>query len=119
MSDLKKFGKLSRDEQNAFLGFFAGGRSNLKVFEGREEQVFMGKYECERVPFTFWTEKLPKMGWITVETGEKRPALGMADLPGGRKPWCWDVNLSVTERGWNVREDYWSDFDRRIKERKA
>lgn len=96
----------------AWAGFFNGGRSRMVVFEGQESRLFFGKAECELVPATFWTEELVDLGWLTVEDSEKRPALGMDDLPEGRKPWCWDRTFTLTERGWAVRESDLEDFRR-------
>jgi len=73
-----------------------------------------GKAECEWVPASFWTEELVALGWLTFEDSEKRPALGMADLPEGRKPWCWTRTFMVTARGWDVREADIADFRQRM-----
>jgi hypothetical protein len=115
-SDLKILNDLPRDRKYAWAGFFNGARCHMKVFEG-EDRMFFGKYECEKVPTTFWTEELVALGWVTIEDGPKRPALGMADLPEGRKPWCWERTIQVTDRGWAVREADIEDFRRVMRER--
>lgn len=116
--DLKTFQKMDRKKQNAWSAFFNGGRSHMKVFEGRENHLFFGKAECEWVPSEFWTDELVKLGWVEVIDGEKRPALGMADLPEGRKPWVWDREIRVTDRGWDVREADLEDFKKFMEARR-
>jgi len=55
-NDLPDFDALIRDEQQAFLAWFAGGNSFLTKY-GNRKDVFFGKAECEWVDFDdFWQE---------------------------------------------------------------
>jgi hypothetical protein len=114
VKDLKALQKMERKKQDAWAAFFNGARSRMIIFEGREGHMFFGKAECEWVPAEFWTKELVDLGWVRIEDGDKRPALGMNDLPEGRKPWCWDREIIVTDRGWDVREADLSDFRKRM-----
>jgi len=114
--DLETLAAWENKKRWAWAGLFNGARTSFPMFEGREEHLMFGKAECEWVPASFWTEELPALGWITILDGEKRPALGMEDLPEGRKPWCWDRSIEVTSRGWAVRDADLEDYRRRMDE---
>jgi len=117
-ADLAILQGFDRKRESAWAGLFNGARTSFIMFEGREEHLGFGKAECEWVPASFWTEELVALGWIEVEDSNKRPALGMDDLPEGRKPWAWDRVIRVTERGWAVRDADLEDFRRVMAERR-
>lgn len=97
------FDKLNREEQTAFVAWFSGGNSQVTQYATRPESVFFGKAECEWVSFTkFWLDKLPKLGWITVNEVEKFIAKGMVGEPEAIK-----YVISPTEKGRAVVDAYW------------
>jgi len=107
MTLLKEFNTLSRDEKTAFIAWFAGGKTLLTKYEGRDD-VFMGKAECEWVDFTgFWLKKLPELDYVTVE--EKRKFIAK-DMIG--QPEAVEYLILPTDKGFDVRDAYWSILDR-------
>lgn len=99
---LSDFDTLTRTEQNAFLAWFAGGKTLLTKYGGRKDVCF-GKAECEWVDFDdFWLGKLPALGWVTVEEVGRFIAIGMVDQPEAIQ-----YRILATENGRDVREAYW------------
>jgi hypothetical protein len=100
---LEDFNKLSRKEQQAFLGLFAGSKTRFIQYQNRKSFVFMGKYECEQVNFDeFWLKKLPDLGWVTVEKEREFTAVGAVD-----QPQAFELLILPTAKGSAVREVYW------------
>jgi hypothetical protein len=111
MTPLEELNTLTRTERTAFLAFFAGARSNLFGSRcgdtGQERPPSFGKAECEWVDDwrDFWGRKLVELGFVTFEETEPREAKGM--IAGST---CWDIYIRVTEKGFQAREDYWTDW---------
>lgn len=107
MTPLEKLDALPLREQGAFLALFSGAFAEVIVTRnsvtGEQGHPFFGKAECEWVPFEeFWLQKLPALGFVTVESTDWRPALGMA--PG----WTYAYHtFTVTEEGLAARDAYW------------
>jgi len=99
---LSDFDSLTRIEQRAFLGWFAGGKSHVTKYDGRDH-VHMGKSECEGVDFNdFWLKKAVSFGWVSVEVGKTGVAIGMVGKPNYTK-----YRLLSTRKGFKVREAFW------------
>lgn len=96
---------LPREERWAFLGWFAGGQIHVTQYASRPDDVFMGKFECEQVPFAeFWLQKLPGLGWMTATETERGIAKGMIGNPEFIR-----YRLGVTNAGWRAREQFYSE----------
>lgn len=99
---LEDFDKLSREEQRAWLGFFAGASGYVTKY-GDEWHPSFGKYECEQVDFeSVWLGKFVDLGWLTITEHRRFKALGM---PG--QPDSVEYRMRSTEKGFDVRESYW------------
>lgn len=106
ISALEDFNKLTPEEQRAWLGFFAGGKSYVTHYETQPLHVHFGKYECEKVPFPFfWMQKLVKLGWVTVEKMREGTARGMHF-----KPRYIEYRIWPTDKGDEVYNAYWDQF---------
>lgn len=120
MTPLEKLNSLDEKEQDAFLAFFAGARGNLfgsrRGDTGEEMKPKFGKAECEWVSDwrDFWGRKLVELGFVTFKQTNHKPALGM--VPGST---CWDIQIRVTDEGWQAREDYWADWNTAVDARMA
>ena len=105
---LADFDQLSRDEQRAWLGWFAGG-SNIVTKYGGREHVHFGKYECEQVDFqTIWLGKFVDLGWLTFRERRRFKALGMVGHPESI-----EYELNGTDEGFAVREAFWDRLNAR------
>lgn len=106
---LKKFDRLPREIQRAWLGFFAGAKRKVTYYEGRPEVIF-GKHECQCVDFAaVWLVVFPRLGWLEIEPIERFRAIGMIGLPMATR-----YELTPTWQGRCVREAYWERLEERI-----
>lgn len=110
MKILSDFDKLTITEQNAFLAWFAGGKTHLTKY-GTRKDVFFGKAECEWVDFDeFWLNKLPALGWVSVKEVERFTAVGMVNTPEAVR-----YEILATNKGHDVREAYWARLQEKAK----
>ena len=101
MSKLRDLG-LTREECIAFRAFFRGAIGNVKKFSDRDF-VFMGKAECEWVPFDdFWIGKAVDIGLVTVEKSEPRLCKGAKDP----NTTVIEYTIQPTDLGFELRNDY-------------
>lgn len=109
---LKDYDGLTSSERSAWDAWFNGGRSNATQYESMPDAVFMGKAECEWVPFTdFWLKKLPELGWVKPEIIRTYVAKGMVGQPKAN-----EYFLQITELGCAVRK---AELARYFKRRKG
>jgi len=102
---LSDFDKLSREEQDAFLAWFAGGNTIVTTYDNEKfgKWVYMGKSECEQVDFkTVWLGTFRSMGWFTAEVEKTGTAIGMINKPQYTK-----YRIRPTAKGFDVQKDYW------------
>ena len=105
---LAAFDALPRDEQRAWLGFFAGARG-ISYKYGDQWRPMFGKYECEIVDFeTIWLGKFVEIGWLQITKIREFKALGIEGHPDSA-----EYEFKATDAGWNVREDYWKRLNNR------
>lgn len=107
---------LSRKEQSAFLGLFAGARFPWTSYNGRAP--FIGKAECEWVDDwrDFYGERLKNAGLFRFnENSEPKPAPGM-NPPGSTYV---EIDCGPTDLAWEVREAWWKRWSERIAEQEA
>lgn len=84
MKDESLLKQLSREERRAFIAWFRGGNFYVTQYitDELKDRVFMGKSECEQVPFSeFWLKKLPDIGLITMTEYKRGNAMGMTGQP--------------------------------------
>jgi len=89
--------QLNREEKRAFIAWFRGGNYYVTQYQtdDRKDDVFMGKSECEQVPFSeFWLTKLPDLGLTQFTVYKRGIAKGMVG-----KPEFIVFRLSATELG--------------------
>lgn len=113
MTPLEKLDNLSAKECRTFLALCAARQRNAQATrdaDGRERLPDFGKAECGWVDDwrDYYGRLLLEIGFAILTESEPRPALGMA--PGGV---CWDVDVQITEAGWQAREDWWDRLNRR------
>lgn len=97
---LAEYDSLAKDERTAWDAWFNGGNKNVSQFMNKPDDVHFGKAECQWVPFTeFWLKKLKELGWLDIKITKEGIAIGAAGKPKYIK-----YQLSVTEKGWDVRE---------------
>jgi len=107
---LKDYDSFTSTERSAWDAWFNGGRCNVTQYESMPDAVFMGKAECEWVPFTdFWLEKLSKLGWVKPEIMRTYIAKGMVGQPNAN-----EYFLQITELGCAVRK---AELERYFKRR--
>jgi hypothetical protein len=85
-------------ERDAFLSWFYGGQSFVIKY-GNRDHVFFGKHECERVPFDFWLNTLPSLGWIEIKEVRRFIAIGAISQPE-----AVEYQITPTDKGFDVRE---------------
>ena len=103
---------LPRDERHAFLGWFAGGSSEVIKYDNSKD-VFWGKSECEEVPFAdFWLGKMLRLGWFDV----KIISSGIAKGAIGAPRFCV-YKFSPTILGIAAREKYFEDSEKKSEEK--
>jgi hypothetical protein len=96
--------KLPRSERCAFIAWFSGGRTRVVQYQSRKEAVSFGKTECELVSFEdFWLQRLPQLGWVTVEEKRRYTAKNMVGAPE-----AIEYLILPTRKGHDVREAFWS-----------
>lgn len=94
MTDLTDFDALSKDEQRAFEAWFAGGLQHVTQYADEPAGVFMGKAECQWVPFDeFWLGKLVDLGWMTAEVKRTGTAKGKIGQPKFTEFRLWPTEL--------------------------
>lgn len=104
---LADFDSLTKLEQRAWLGWFAGGLSRV-IRYGENPHVFFGKCECQQVDFKeVWQGKFVELGWLTVSEHQRYIAIGMVGQPE-----AVEYHLQATELGCSVRQAYWDRLDR-------
>jgi len=108
---LDNFDALSRDEQTAWTAWFNGGLQHVTQYESKPDGVFMGKAECEWVPFHgFWLDKVVRdLEWMTAEAKGEGVAKGMVGTPRFRKYRLWP-----TELGFKVRDAELERWQKRV-----
>ena len=93
-TDLSEFDALGGIERGAWTGLFNGGFLQATSFDKNPDSVFMGKAECEWVPFrTFWLGKMVDLGWISVASKTRTAA------DNG-----WTYQLEITDKGHDIRK---------------
>lgn len=100
MNDL--LSSLTNKERNAFLAWFAGGKSHVTKY-ANDDSVFFGKAECEWVPFDFWLKKLPSLGLITISEERRGIAKGAIGQPE-----FVEYKITATDAGFDAREAWWN-----------
>ena len=97
---MSNFDALSRKEQRAWTAWFNGALQHVTQYESKPDDVFMGKAECEWVPFSeFWLGKVIDLGWMTAEVKGTGVAKGMIG-----KPKYTEYRLWPTRLGFDIRE---------------
>lgn len=97
---LKDYDALDRSERAAWRAWFNGGLQNVVQYQNKPDNVFMGKAECEWVPFSdFWLGKVIDLGWMTAEVQDEYTAIGAVGQPKAVEYLLWP-----TELGFDVRE---------------
>ena len=92
---LDNFDALEKKEQTAWTAWFNGGLQHVTQYESSPDNVFMGKAECEWVPFqSFWLDKaVNELGWMTAEDKGSGIAKGMVGTPRFQKYRLWPTDL--------------------------
>lgn len=99
---LDDFDTLTNDEQMAWIGWFAGGKS-LVIQWGDNPSVNFGKCECEQVDFaSTWLGKFASLGWVEVREARRFRALGMVGQPE-----AVEFEILPTDLGRSVRDGHW------------
>jgi len=108
---LSAFDKLPKDEQRAFIAWFAGGGSTVTTYDSEKcPGGRFGKAECEWVDFgKVWLGKFVDMGLIIVQVERTGIAKGMIG-----KPKFTEYRLTPTQKGIDVIEAYWEGLRREI-----
>mgnify|MGYP006422365353 CR=1 FL=1 len=91
---------LTREEINAFTGFFYGAGSHVTKYAGYGRTLGFGKMECEQVNFKeFWLVKMVDFRWIDVEEIRTFVAKGRKT-----KPQATEYKLTPTELGFTANK---------------
>lgn len=114
MSDeiLTDYDALSQKEQRAWQAWFAGALQHVTQYEDEPASVFMGKAECQWVPFDeFWLGKVIDLGWMTAEIQRTGIAKGKTGQPKFTEFRFWP-----TELGFDIHDAELARWRRQVDE---